>query len=164
MQQTTTCQLQLRTLVGAACVNARWASSKPDIATVLNGSFTAGAAFVRGNAPGQTVITAADIGQSWSAPVPASIDAAAVDNGTDWSIVASVKDQYGNAITTSLGWNITATIASGDGSIAPASGNTGSGSSFTFTYTEGTAGTLVIMEFALSQGEYYAYGQAVLQL
>ncbi len=58
VQQTTTCQLQLHTLVGAACVNARWASSKPDIATVLNGSFTAGAAFVRGNAPGQTVITA----------------------------------------------------------------------------------------------------------
>jgi len=113
---------------------------------------------------GQTVITAADIGQIWSAPVPASIATTATDNGTTWSIVASVKDQYGNAITTSLGWNITATIASGDGSIAPASGNTGSGSSFTFTYTEGTAGTLVNIEFTLSQGEYYAYGQALLQL
>ena len=113
---------------------------------------------------GQTVITATDIGQVWSVPVPASIDAAAVDNGTAWSIVASVKDQYGNAITTPLGWNLTATIASGDGSIAPTSGNTGSSSSFTFTYTEGTAGTLVGIEVTLSQGQYYAYGQALLQL
>ena len=55
-------------------------------------------------------------------------------------------------------------IASGDGSIAPASGNTGSGSSFTFSYIEGTAGTLVIIEFTLSQGEQYAYGQALLKL
>ena len=113
---------------------------------------------------GQTAITAADIGQSWSVPVPASIVTSATDNGTTWNLVASVKDQYSNAITTALGWNIAATIASGDGSLAPASGNTGSGSSYTFTYTEGTAGTLVIMEFALSQGEYYAYGQVVIKL
>ena len=113
---------------------------------------------------GQTAITAADIGQRWSVPVPASIVTSATDNGTTWSIIASVKDQYSNAITTSLGWNISAIFASGDGSLAQASGNTGSGSSYTFTYTEGTAGTLVIMEFALSQGEYYAYGQAVIKL
>ena len=78
--------------------------------------------------------------------------------------MASVKDQYGNAIVTSLGWNIAAAISSGDGTIAPASGNTGSGNSTTFTYTEGTAGTLVVIELTLSQGEQYAYGQALLQL
>jgi len=113
---------------------------------------------------GQPASTAADIGQSWSAPMPVSIVTTATDNGATWSIVASVKDQYGNAITTPQGWNISATIASGDGSLTPASGNTGSGSSYTFTYTEGTAGTLVIMEFTLSQGEQYAYGQAVVKL
>ena len=134
------------------------AESKP---VLPSGHLPIGYLLVRG---GQTVITAADIGQIWSAPVPASIATTATDNGTAWSIVASVKDQYGNAITTSLGWNITATIASGDGSIAPANGNTGSGSSFTFTYTEGTAGTLINIEFTLSQGDYYAYGQALLQL
>lgn len=126
-----------------------------------SGHLLIGYLLVRG---GQTVITAADIGQSWSAPVPASIATTAIDNGTTWSIVASVKDQYGNAITTPLGWNLAATIASGDGSIAPASGNTGSGSSFTFTYTEGTAGTLVNIEITLSQGDQYAFGQALLQL
>ena len=97
-------------------------------------------------------------------PVPASIVTSATDNGTTWSIIASVKDQYSNAITTSLGWNIAASIASGDGSLVPASGNTGSGSSFTFTYNEGTAGKLVMIEYSLSQGEQYAYGQALLQL
>lgn len=141
--------------IGAAFTTAE---SKP---ALPGGHLPISYLLVRG---GQTVITAADIGQSWSAPVPASIATTATDNGTAWSIVASVKDQYGNAITTSLGWNITAIIASGDGSIAPASGNTGSGSSFTFTYTEGTVGTLVIIEFTLSQGQYYAYGQALLQL
>ena len=55
-------------------------------------------------------------------------------------------------------------IASGDGSIAPASGNTGSGNSFTFIYTEGTAGSLVAIDVTLSQGQHYAYGQALLQL
>ena len=141
--------------IGAAFTTAE---SKP---ALPGGHLPISCLLVRG---GQTVITAADIGQSWSAPVPASIATTATDNGTAWSIVASVKDQYGNAITTSLGWNITAIIASGDGNIAPASGNTGSGSSFTFTYTEGTAGTLVNIEFMVSQGEYYAYGQALLQL
>ena len=110
------------------------------------------------------MITAADIGQIWSVPVPSSIDAAAVDNGATWSIVASVKDQYGNAIATPLGWNLTATIAGGDGSIEPPSGNTGSGGSFTFSYTEGTAGTLVNIEITLAHGAYYAFGQALLQL
>jgi len=132
--------------------------SKP---ALPSGHLPIGYLLVRG---GQTIITAADIGQSWSAPVPASIATTATDNGTAWSIVASVKDQYGNAITTPLGWNLAVTIASGDGSIAPVSGNTGSGSSFTFTYTEGTAGTLVIIEVTLAQGQYNAYGQALLQL
>ena len=132
--------------------------SKP---ALPGGHLPIGYLLVRG---GQAVITATDIGQVWSVPVPASIDAAAVDNGTAWSIVASVKDQYSNAITTPLGWSLTAAIASGDGSIAPSSGNTGSGSSYTFTYTEGTAGTLVGIEVTLSQGQYYAYGQALLQL
>ena len=59
---------------------------------------------------------------------------------------------------------LAATIASGDGSIEPTSGNTGSGSRFTFTYTEGTAGTLVHIEITLAQGGSYAYGQALLQL
>ena len=113
---------------------------------------------------GQTVIAASDIGQVWSAPVPALIDTTATDNGEEWSIVAGVKDQYGNGITTPFGWNLSASIASGDGSIAPSSGNTGSGSSFTFVYTEGTAGTLVNIEITLAHGEYYAYGQALLQL
>ena len=134
------------------------AESKP---ALPGGHLAIGYLLVRG---GQTVITATDIGQVWSVPVPASIDAVAVDNGTDWSIVANVKDQYGNGTTTPLGWNLTATIASGDGSIAPTSGNTGSSSSFTFTYTVGTAGTLVGIEVTLSQGQYYAYGQALLQL
>ena len=132
--------------------------SKP---ALPGGHLSTGYLLVRG---GQTVITASDIGQVWSVPVPASIDTAATDNGGTWSIVASVKDQYGNAVTSTLGWELSATIASGDGSIAPTSGNTGSGSDCTFTYTEGTAGTLVIMEFVLSQGQYYAYGQALLQL
>lgn len=132
--------------------------SKP---VLPNDHLPIGYLLVRG---GQTIITAADIGQIWSVPVPAAIATTATDNGTTWSIVVSVKDQYGNAITTSLGWNITATIASGDGSLVPASGNTGSGSSFTFIYTEGTAGTLVNIEFTVSRGEYYAYGQALLQL
>jgi len=132
--------------------------SKP---TLPSGHLAIGYLLVRG---GQTAITAADIAQIWSVPVPASITTSAIDNGTTWSIVASVKDQYGNAIATSLGWNVAATIASGDGSIAPASGNTGSGSSLTFTYTEGTAGTLVVIELTLSQGEQYAYGQAFVQL
>ena len=96
--------------------------------------------------------------------MPASIETVAVDNGAEWSIAASVKDQYGNAIISTLGWELAATIASGDGSIAPTSGNTGSGSSFTFIYTEGTAGTLVNIEITLAHGEYYAYGQALLQL
>ncbi len=134
------------------------AESKP---ALPSGHLPIGYLLVRG---GQTVITVADIGQSWSTPVPASIVTTTTDNGTTWSIMASVKDQYGNAVTTSLGWNLSATIVSGDGSIAPASGNTGSGSSFNFTYTEGTAGTLVNIEITLSQGEYYAYGQALLQL
>ena len=125
------------------------------------GHLAIGYLLVRG---GQTAITASDIGQVWSAPVPASIEAAATDNGAEWSITASVKDQYGNAIATPLGWDLAATISSGDGSIAPASGNTGSGSSFTFTYTEGTAGSLVAIDVTLSQGQYYAYGQAFLQL
>ena len=132
--------------------------SKP---ALPGGHLAIGYLLVRG---GQAVISAADIGQVWSMPVPASIDAVAVDNGADWSIVASVKDQYGYAIITPLGWNLTGTIASGDGSIAPTSGNTGSGSSFTFIYTEGTAGTLVNIEIALAQGGSYAYGQALLQL
>ena len=132
--------------------------SKP---ALPGGHLAIGYLLVRG---GQTAITASDIGQVWSAPAPASIDAAAVDNGTAWSIVASIKDQYGNGITTPLGWNLTATIASGDGSIEPTSGNTGSGSSFTFTYTEGTAGTLVNIEITLAHGGYYAFGQALLQL
>ena len=132
--------------------------SKP---ALPGGHLAIGYLLVRG---GQTVISAADIGQVWSMPVPASIEATAVDNGTDWSIVASVKDQYGYAIITPLGWSLTATIAGGDGSIAPASGNTGSGSSCDFIYTEGTAGTLVIIEITLAQGGSYAYGQALLQL
>ncbi|MDT8900281.1 hypothetical protein [Anaeroselena agilis] len=132
--------------------------SKP---ALPSGHLPIGYLLVRG---GQTVIAAADIGQIWSVPVPASIATTATDNGIAWSIVASVKDQYGNAITTSLGWNLAAAIASGDGSITPASGNTGSGSSLTFTYTEGTAGTLVIIEITLTQGEYYAYGQALIKL
>lgn len=134
------------------------AESKP---ALPGGHLPIGYLLVRG---GQAVITAADIGQSWSVPVPASIATSATDNGTAWSITASVKDQYGNAITTPLGWDISATIASGDGSLAPASGNTGSGSSYTFIYTEGTAGTLVAIEITLVQGEHYAYGQALLQL
>ena len=125
------------------------------------GHLTIAYLLVRG---GMAVITAADVGQAWSVPVPASIETVAIDNGAEWSITASVKDQYGNTMATPLGWTISATIASGDGSIAPTSGNTGSGSDCTFTYTEGTAGTLVIMEFVLSQGQYYAYGQALLQL
>ncbi len=141
--------------IGAAFTTAETRPALP------SGHLPIGYLLVRG---GQSVITAADIGQSWSAPVPASITTTAADNGDTWSIVASVKDQYGNAITTSLGWDIAATIVSGDGSIAPASGNTGSGSSFTFTYSEGTSGTLVNIEFILSQGEHYAYGQAVLNL
>ena len=68
------------------------------------------------------------------------------------------------AITAPSGWNLSAAITSGDGSITPASGNTGSGSAFTFTYTEGTAGTLVVIEVTLAQGEHYAVGQALLQL
>ena len=132
--------------------------SKP---ALPGGHLSIGYLLVRG---GMAVITAADIGQSWSAPVPASIETVVVDNGAEWSITASVKDQYGNTVATPLGWTVSATIASGDGSIAPTSGNTGSGSDCTFTYTEGTAGTLVIMEFVLSQGQYYAYGQALLQL
>lgn len=132
--------------------------SKP---TLPSGHLAIGYLLIRG---GQTVITAADIAQIWSAPVPVSITTSTTDNGTTWSIVASVKDQYGNAIATSLGWNIAAAISSGDGTIAPASGNTGSGNSTTFIYTEGTAGTLVVIELTLSQGEQYAYGQALLQL
>ena len=100
----------------------------------------------------------------WSPPVPAAITTTAADNGTTWDVTVSVKDQYGNAITTALGWTIAASIASGDGSIAPASSNTGSGSSCTFEYTEGTAGTLVVVDFVLSQGEYYAQGFAFIQL
>ena len=132
--------------------------SKP---ALPGGHLPIGYLLVRG---GQTVIAASDIGQVWSAPVPASIETVATDNGTAWNIVASVKDHYGNAITTPLGWNLSASIAGGDGSIAPVSGNTGSGSSYTFIYTEGTAGTLVQIEFALSQGDQSAYGQALLQL
>ena len=132
--------------------------SKP---ALPGGHLPIGYLLVRG---GQTVISAADIGQVWSVPVPASIDAVATDNGEEWSIVAGVKDQYGNGITTPFGWNLSASIASGDGSIAPASGNTGSGSGFTFTYTEGTAGALVVIEITLAQGEHYAVGQALLQL
>ena len=132
--------------------------SKP---ALPGGHLAIGYLLVRG---GQAVISAADIGQVWSMPVPASIDAVAVDNGADWSIVASVKDQYGYAIITPLGWSLTAAIASGDGSIAPSSDNTGSGSSFTFIYTEGTAGTLVNIEITLAHGGSYAYGQALLQL
>ena len=140
---------------GAAFTNVE---SKP---VLPGGHLAIGYLLVRG---GQTVIAASDIGQVWSAPVPASIDTTATDNGEEWSITADVKDQYGNAITTALGWELSTTIASGDGSIVPARGNTGSGSSFSFTYTEGTAGTLVQIEFALSQGDQSAYGQALLQL
>lgn len=132
--------------------------SKP---ALPSGHLLIGYLLVRG---GQTAITAADIDQIWSIPVPSSIAAAATDNGVAWSIVASVKDQYGNAITTQLGWNITATIALGDGSLDPASGNTGSSSSVTFTYTEGTASTLVAIDLVLSQGEQYAQGFAFIQL
>ena len=126
-----------------------------------SGDLAIGYLLVRG---GQTVITAADISQVWSAPVPSSIAVAATDNGAAWTLVANVKDQYGNAITAASGWNLSATITSGDGSLAPASGNTGSGSGFTFTYTEGTAGALVVIEITLAQGEHYAVGQALLQL
>lgn len=132
--------------------------SKP---ALTSGHLAIGYLLVRG---GQTVITSADIFQSWSAPAPSSIVTTAADNGTTWSIAASVKDQYGNAITAVSGWNLSAAIISGDGSLAPASGNTGSGSAFTFTYTEGTAGTLVNIEITLAQGEHYAVGQALLQL
>ena len=132
--------------------------SKP---ALPGGHLAIGYLLVRG---GQTVITSADIFQSWSAPAPSSIVTTATDNGTAWTIAASVKDQYGNAITAPSGWNLSAAITSGDGSLAPASGNTGSGSAFTFTYTEGTAGTLVIIEITLAQGEHYAVGQALLQL
>ena len=132
--------------------------SKP---ALPSGHLAIGYLLVRG---GQTVITAADIAQVWSAPVPSSIVVAATDNGAAWTLVASVKDQYGNSITAASGWNLSATITSGDGSLAPASGNTGSGNAFTFTYTEGTAGTLVIIEITLAQGEHYAVGQALLQL
>ena len=132
--------------------------SKP---ALPGGHLAIGYLLVRG---GQTVISAADIGQVWSAPAPASIETVATDNGAEWSITASVKDQYGNAIATPLGWDLAVNIASGDGSIAPASGNTGSGSSFTFIYTEGTAGSLVAIDITLSQGQHHAYGQAFLQL
>jgi len=132
--------------------------SKP---ALPSGYLLVGYLLVRG---GQTAITAADISQVWSASLPASIATVATDLGTTWSIVASVKDQYGNAMTTPLGWNIAAAIASGNGSISPASGNTGSGSSASFIYAEGTAGTLVVIEFTLSQGEQAAYGLATLQL
>ena len=132
--------------------------SKP---VLPGGHLAIGYLLVRG---GQSIITAADIAQVWSAPVPSSISVAATDNGAAWTLVASVKDQYGNSITAASGWNLSAAIISGDGSLAPASGNTGSGSSFTFSYTEGTAGTLVNIEVTLAQGEYYAAGQALLQL
>ena len=132
--------------------------SKP---ALPGGHLAIGYLLVRG---GQTAITASDISQIWSAPVPSSIAVAATDNGAAWTIAASVKDQYGNAITAVSGWNLSAAITSGDGSLAPASGNTGSGSSFTFTYTEGTAGTLVNIEVTLAQGEHYAFGQALLKL
>ena len=132
--------------------------SKP---ALPSGHLAIGYLLVRG---GQTAITANDIFQVWSPPAPASIVTTATDNGTVWTIAASVKDQYGNAITAPSGWNLSAAITSGDGSLAPASGNTGSGNAFTFTYTEGTAGTLVIIEITLAQGEHYAVGQALLQL
>lgn len=125
------------------------------------GNLLIGDLLVRG---GQTLITGTDIALRWSTPVPASITAGCTDNGAAWSIVASVKDQYGNPITTAYGWNIAATLASGDGSLSPASGNTGTGNSVTFTYTEGTAGTFVAVELVLSRGEQSAYGTATFQL
>ena len=132
--------------------------SKP---ALPSGHLAIGYLLVRG---GQTAITANDIFQVWSPPAPSSIVTTATDNGTSWTIAASVKDQYGNAITAPSGWTLSAAVTSGDGSITPASGNTGSGSGFTFTYTEGTAGALVVIEITLAQGEHYAVGQALLQL
>ena len=148
-------RLVLTKTAGAAFATVE---SKP---ALPSGHLAIGYLLVRG---GQTVITANDISQVWSVPAPSSIVTTATDNGTVWTIVASVKDQYGNAITAPSGWNLSAAITSGDGSITPTSGNTGSGSTFTFTYTEGTAGTLVIIEITLAQGEHNAVGQALLQL
>jgi len=56
--QITSCEMQLRTRVGNASVRATWSSSNAEIASVLNGSFSAGAAFVMGRAPGQALIRA----------------------------------------------------------------------------------------------------------
>lgn len=113
---------------------------------------------------GQTAITASDIAAEWSTPEPSQFSIATTDNGSTWNITVEVQDQYGRLITTATGWTIAATLGGGTGSIAPASGNTGTGSSYTFTYTEGTAGDLISIEFGLNHGSYAVTGLAQIQL
>lgn len=121
--------------------------SKPSIP---DGNILIGYLLVRG---GQTTITADDVAQVWSAPVASRISVAAVDNGSAWTITANVLDQWGAAIATTGGWTVAASIDSGDGSLDAASKNTGAGASAVFTYTEGTAGSAVLVRLSVDQGD-----------
>jgi hypothetical protein len=88
---------------------------------------------------GQTKINQSDIGKLYQAPALASMTVTASDIDLAWAettstITVALKDQYGQPY---LGNTIiTASIISGNGTIAPASRTTSSGST-TFTYSRG---------------------------
>jgi hypothetical protein len=135
-------------------------TSTPVYPDIPAGSLLIGYLLVR---KGQMVITDADIA-AWKALVPSQIVIETVDQGGQWSITASVLDQYGYACTRANGWDLQIAISYGDGSVSPSTGNTGSGNYFTFIYTEGTAGSVVSLEVSLNQNGYMAHGMKALQL
>lgn len=90
---------------------------------------------------GQTSIVQADIGKLYLAPQLTTLTAAVTDDELAWgetstAITITCRDQYGQLYTGSKVVN--AAITTGNGTIAPAS-QSGSFSSFSFTYTRGGA-------------------------
>ena len=100
-------------------------------------------------APGCTEITSAEIGGTFTPAVAKQLTLSLSDSDLAWgettsTITATVKDQFGNAISGS--WQIVLSIDSGNGTVSYGSSSSStsvtanfSGSSAVFTYTRGGA-------------------------
>lgn len=96
--------------------------------------------------------------------MPASIATTATDNGTAWSIVASVKDQYGKRHHHFPGLEHYKNYRQRRRHSAGQWQYGRKRQQFHLHLYRRHCWTPINIEFTLSQGDYYAYGQALLQL
>ena len=122
------------------------ASATPVMPDVPSGHLLCGWVLL---APGCTEITSAEIGGTFTPAVAKQLTLSVSDSDLAWgeltsTITATVKDQFGNAISGS--WQIVVSIDSGNGTVSYGSSSSSSavtanfsGSSAVFTYTRGGA-------------------------